>query len=272
MSALFGIAAVADRMGLRPWLARAATIAYPRLRFEVDASGHWVNHQPEVTFVSPSLHTASYAEVERAVLDNWAWDYMPRAGDTVIDVGAGIGEEAIVFSRLVGVGGRIIAIEAHPQTFACLEKTIEQSGVHNVTAVNCAIADRDGELSISPGPSHLGPSHLMNTVLGGTGGSKVIARTLDSIADELGLGEVALLKMNIEGAEKMAIDGFDRVAPRVRHAAISCHDFVANHFGGAADYRTKEYVCAALKQRGFTISTRPDAVESWIRDYLYAHR
>ena len=272
MSALFGIATVADRMGLRPWLARAATIAYPRLRFEVDASGHWVNRQPEVTFVSPSLHTASYAEVERAVLDNWAWDYMPRAGDTVIDVGAGIGEETVVFSRLVGVGGRIIAIEAHPETFACLQKTIQQSRLANVTAVNCAVADRDGELSISAGPSHLGPSHSMNTVLGGNGGIKVPARTLDWLAEDFRLKEVALLKMNIEGAERMALDGFGRFASSVRHAAISCHDFVANHFGGAADYRTKEYVCAALKQRGFTISTRPDAVESWIRDYLYAHR
>jgi hypothetical protein len=78
--------------------------------------------------------------------------------------------------------------------------------------------------------------------------------------------------MNIEGAEKMAVEGFDRLAPHVRHAAISCHDFVATHFGGAAHYCTRNHVRAALEARGFTVRYRPDAAESWVRDYLYASR
>jgi FkbM family methyltransferase len=267
MSAFFKIAAVADRLGLRPLLARGASLAYQGKSFEVDAQGRWINRQAEATFVSPSLHTRSYSEVVNSVLGYWAWDYMPVAGDTVIDVGAGIGEDSVVFSRIVGPEGRIIAIEAHPATFECLQRTIEGSGLTNVTAVNCAIADRDGEIAISSRPNH-----VMNSILGDGGGVTVPARTLDSLADELGIGEVALLKMNIEGAEKLAVQGFDRLAPRVRHAAISCHDFVATHFGGADHYYTKEQVRAALEARGFSIRERPDAAVSWVRDYLYASR
>jgi FkbM family methyltransferase len=259
MSALLKISAIADRLGLLPWVARLASLAYPRQNFRVDAAGRWVNSQPEATLVSPNVHTIRFAEVERSVLDNWAWDYMPGPGDTIIDVGAGIGEEAVVFSRLVGPAGRIVAIEAHPETFACLEQSIARSGLENVTAINCAIADQDGELFISSGPSH-----LMNTVLGAAGGVKVPARTLDSMAD--------FLKMNIEGAEKLAMTGFDRLAPRVAHAAISCHDFVATHFGGAPHYYTKDHVRSALQAHGFVVRSRPDAAESWFRDYLYAAR
>lgn len=272
MSALFKVAEAVDRLGLRPLVARAASLAYSGQQFETDSSGRWVNRQPEATFVSPTIHTARFSQVEAAVLDNWTWQYRPRPGDTIIDVGAGIGEEAVVFSQLVGSTGRIIAIEAHPETFRCLQATIIQSGLQNVTAVHCAVADEDGELTIAAGPSHLEASHLMNTVLAEGEGARVPARTLDSLANELGLGSVAFLKMNIEGAEKMAVRGFDRLAPRVGHAAISCHDFVATHFGGADYYRTKEQVRGALEARGFEVSSRLDAPESWVRDYLYASR
>jgi FkbM family methyltransferase len=272
VSAILKVAETADRLGFRSLVARAASLAYAPQHFEVDREGHWVNRQAEATFVSPTLHTANFSEVERAVLDNWTWGYLPKPGDIVVDVGAGIGEEAVVFSRRVGSSGRVIAIEAHPETFACLRETIERSGLDNVTALNCAVADRDGELFISAGPTHLGPSHLMNTVLNGGSGTRVSARTLDSLADELALDHIDLLKMNIEGAEKMAVEGFDRLAPNVRHAAISCHDFVATHFGGAPHYVTKERVCAALEARGFAIRSRPDAADSWVRDYLYASR
>lgn len=274
MSAILKVAETVDRLGFRSLIARAATLAYPGQRFETDDEGRWVNRQAAATFVSPILHTAKHSDIERAVLDNWTWDYVPKLGDTVIDVGAGIGEEAVIFSRLVGPVGRVIAIEAHPETFRCLEATIGRSELPNVTAINCAVADRDGELSISAGPSHLGPSHLMNTVLNGEGddGTRVPARSLDSLAHELRLDRVDLLKMNIEGAERMAVEGFDRLASRVRHAAISCHDFVATHFGGAPHYLTKDQVRAALEARGFTVRSRPDAAESWVRDYLYASR
>jgi len=272
MSAILKMAEAADRLGLRPLVARAASLAYSGQHFEADERGRWVNRQADATFVSPILHTASYSQIEAAVLDNWTWEYLPQKGDTVLDVGAGIGEETVVFSRLVGPSGRIIAVEAHPETFSCLQGTIERTRLTNVTAVNCAVADHDGELCISAGPDHLGPSHLMNTVVNSHEGIKVAARTLDSLADELGFQEVNLLKMNIEGAERMAVEGFDRIAPRVRHAAISCHDFVATHFGGAPHYLTKDYVRAAFEARGFTVRSRPGAAESWVRDYLYASR
>jgi FkbM family methyltransferase len=271
MSLFFKFAAAADRLGLRRFIARAASLAYAGQQFEVDCDGHWVNRQAGATFVSPTIHTANYAEIERAVLDNWTWGHSPVAGDTVVDVGAGIGEEAIVFSRLVGPKGKVIAIEAHPDTFACLQSTIERSALRNVTAVQCAVADEDGELSIGAGPTRLGQSHLMNTVIAGRGVA-VPARSLDSLAGELRLQDVALLKMNIEGAERAAMAGFDQIVSHVRHAAISCYDFVATHFGGESHYCTRDHVRSALEARGFTVRSRNDAAESWVRDYLYASR
>ena len=50
-------------------------------------------------------------------LDYWMHVYCPRPGDTVLDIGAGIGIDAMALSGLVGDTGRIYSLEAHPWTF-----------------------------------------------------------------------------------------------------------------------------------------------------------
>jgi FkbM family methyltransferase len=265
MSRLFQIADRLDRIGLRGPVAKVATLVCPASRFSVDPQGRWINAQPEATFVSPALHTSRYAALRDWVLDNWLWDHQLRPGDTVIDVGAGIGEETAVFSRLVGESGRVIAIEAHPDTFSCLQRTVLLSGLDNVTAVQCAIADEDGELSISTADCHVASSVM-------TGGDlRVPARSLDSLAEELKLGRIAFVKMNIEGAERPAMRGMARLLTRLDAACISCHDFLAD-LGQSEDFRTKAEVRPALEAAGFAIRTRAEHPQSWVRDYLYARR
>ena len=267
MSALLRIAVTANRLGLGPVVAKAASMAYRDSQFAVDDDGRWVNRQAEATFVSPTIHTTTFRAARQWVLDHWTWGYRPKPGDTVVDVGAGIGEETVTFSHLVGDAGRVISIEAHPQTFVCLRKTIELSGLTNVTPLCCALADEDGELFISDTDFHLG-----NSVIGQSGGTRVRARTLDSLAAELGLDDIALVKMNIEGAEALAVEGMAGTAPHIRNVVISCHDFLADHYGAGPEMRTKAHVRETLQGQAFIISTRPEAPESWVRDYLYAHR
>lgn len=235
-------------------------------RFGVDSDGHWLNIQPEATFVSPDVYTPYFAQVEASVIDYWCAFDRPQPGDTIIDVGAGIGEDAVVFSKLIGPTGRVIAIEAHPNTFACLQGTIERSGLTNVVAVQCAIADREGTLTMSDDSEH-----LANSMLKTGGGVEVPAKTLDALLAELGIDQVDLLKMNIEGAERPAMAGMRGSAPRIRNVAISCHDFVADD-GGGDDFRTREFVRPALEAMGYVVRQRSEAAHPWLRDTLYGTR
>ena len=235
-------------------------------RFSVDPNGNWVNQQREATFVSPDIFTSQFEQVRARVFEDWCHAYTPSEGDTVVDVGAGIGEEAVVFSRLVGPTGRVVAIEAHPQTFACLEATIARSGLENVMAVQCAITDSDGEITISNTDEH-----LANTVVEGGSGVTVRSRSLDSLLDEVGIARTDFLKMNIEGAERAAVKGMVRSAPNIRRVAISCHDFVADS-GGSEQFRTREIVRAALRDYGFEVDQRSDAPHPWHRDALFGRR
>lgn len=256
-----------DRLGLRGIVALGATVGYwpasgGRQRFSTDAAGNWVNSHGEATIVSPTIHTTRFEGYRDCVLDNWAWQYRPQLGDTIIDVGAGVGEEAVIFSKLVGPRGKIVSVEAHPATFVCLQATVEHSLLANVIPVGSAITDRDGTVCIDDTENHLANSVMAR------GGQSVPSRSLDSLATELELGPVALLKMNIEGAEWLAVQGMSELAKRTRHLVISCHDFLSEASGNER-FRTFSEVRYRLEELGFDIATRPDHPHPWVRYYLY---
>jgi FkbM family methyltransferase len=271
LPSLFSLAVATDGLMPRAWIAAAANMVAclkggdDGRRFGVDHEGRWVNQQPGVTFVSPDIYTAHYRQVEARVLDSWCHLYTPKEGDTIVDVGAGIGEEAAVFSRLVGPSGRVIAIEAHPRTFACLEGMVARSEMSNVVAVQCAIADQDCVLRISNGALH-----VANSILDARGGFEITARSLDSLMAELQVTRIDLLKMNIEGAERAAMEGMAAVAPLVGHVAIECHDFVTDA-GGGEQFRTMQFVMDAVRNFGFEVHRR-EAAAPWLRHTVYGRR
>lgn len=274
MSILFRAAALFDRLGARALVAKGVNLAFarrvPGMVCSADAAGRWVNAQREATVVSPVIHTARYADYRTWVLDNWCHGYLPQPGDTVIDIGAGVGEEAIVFSQLVGPTGRVIAIEAHPGVFGCLKETVRRSGLTNVTPLGIAVGASDGAIEIALGDNFLTHSIVADRKLGAS--QEVALRRLDSLAAELGLGDVALVKMNIEGAETDALRGMEGTAGKVRNAVISCHDFLAARAGGDPALRTKAECRPLLERMGFAVAIRPDHPDEWTRDYLYASR
>lgn len=259
---LHRIAALIDRFGFRRPLASLASLAYRGQQFSVSPDGYWVNQQESCTIVSPSIHTAADRDMRAWVMETWAYGYTPKAGDVILDIGAGVGEEAVVFSRLVG-SGKIYAIEAHPDTYRCLADTLKRSGIHNVTALQLALADTDGVAYIDTGTQHVANSILSNV------GVAVARRSLDSLAAQHGIGTIDFLRMNIEGAEKFAICGMTETIKRVANLCISCHDFIADRTGDDS-FRTKNEVCEFLESNGFDVVTRPhDPAKPWVSDYLF---
>ncbi|MGR3615868.1 MAG: FkbM family methyltransferase [Paracoccaceae bacterium] len=260
----------ADRAGMRRPIASVASLVMKakgrEQRFSVDSDGDWVNAQPDATFVSPNILTSIYDDMRVEICDLWCHQFTPSAGATVLDIGAGIGDEALVFSHIVGSTGRVISIEAHPHTYSCLQKTIDRSGLTNVTALQLAIADKEGELLIADDENHIGNS----VVLHGDG-IRVPAKTIDQLIEDEGIEQLTLLKMNIEGAERFAIQGMSAAREITRYLVISCHDFIADRNGLSADaLRTREEVLDTLSDWGWTIARRKGDPRPWVRDYIYA--
>jgi FkbM family methyltransferase len=205
----------------------------------------------------PHVFTAEAREI-------FFYDYTPRGGDVVFDIGAGIGAETLLFARGVGASGRVVSVEAHPRTYRRLVDLCTVNGLSNVTPLQMAASDTDGKAVISD-LAH----HLQNTVLESEGrGIEVPTRRIDTLAADLGITRIDLLKMNIEGAERQAIQGVGTLLGATRRVCISCHDFLADD-RGPEELRTKAFVHDFLIEHGFEVTTRDDAPDPWTRDYLY---
>ena len=261
-----GLYKLLNRSGLRSILrASAATIATVRVGklCSVSYEGEWVQRFPSCTLVEPRLTLWMPKQIESLTSDLFMHQYLPREGDTIVDVGAGTGWETLFFSRSVGISGRVISIEAHPKVFRCLSKMCVANRLKNVTLIQAAVADQEREIQLSD--SH---EHEANSIIGVASGIRVACTTLDYILRSLELSRVDFLKMNIEGAERLALSGMGEMVQKTKNVCISCHDFLANE-GGPNELRTKADVIAFLKQNGFVVSLRESDGRCNVRDYVY---
>ena len=230
-------------------------------------SGCWIHRFGNDAFANwePTSKRDLPTWLER-VKQRWLSFYRPTPGETVVEVGAGIGIESIMYSRAVGANGRVIAIEAHPRTYSCLVKTCEYSSLTNVTPLNIALVDREQVVSIEDSSKH-----LSNAIVPGAGGSdiQVRGRSLDDVCADLGVGDISVIRTNIEGAERFVIQGMNAVIGRIAHAEIACHDFKADRTGNDF-FRTKKIVSEFLLDHAFEIVPMPFE-EPWARDYVFAY-
>lgn len=270
-----------DRPGLRWPAAFAASVAesaVARRRVVVRPAppvGYVHRHRDGVLVLAEVLSRTTPARLEHDTLDVFCHAFTPAPGDTVLDIGAGCGEETLTFSRLVGPTGRVISVEAHPVTFRRLELTCAYNGLTNVTPVQLAIADKEARVAIDDGADRAGGS--LAATMGRAGAITVRAVTVDRLFADLGLDRVDLLKMNIEGAERLAIEGMAESRDRIANVAISCHDFVLEPgFGGGdpAWFATYDVVTAHLRGTGFDVAPqrRHDPQRPWMRYYAYGSR
>src|SRR5438874_622354 len=63
-------------------------------------------------------------------------------GQFVVDVGANQGIFTLLFSRLVGRDGRVIALEPAPELFAVLDDNCRRNAADNVTRLSSAAGER----------------------------------------------------------------------------------------------------------------------------------
>jgi len=270
MSLVDGMKGLLDRRGLRSgWGMLASHLARSRdrgVRRVFYDSGVWIHdttggyfayHQPFVRL--------DMAEMDRVARAHFFWGYRPQPGDVVIDVGAGVGEEALTFSRAVGEQGKVICIEAHPRTYRCLEKLVEYNRLENVIPVHVAVTETvSGTVIIEDSSAYL--RNRMNAAKG----IPVPATTIDAIHGKLGLGRVQFLKMNIEGAERFAIRGMSETLGQTEVACISCHDFLAA--GGDQALRTKNAVKQLLQENGFNMVERVEpGLPPYVRDQVWGY-
>jgi len=144
-------------------------------------------------------------------LDKYLFLSLAQGEDVILDGGANVGLYSQLFSRLVGPKGKVFAFEPSPPTFAQLEKNLFDSGAKNVDAYPFALGHEYGQSTIHLPDGVSGHASLEPHV--DAWGDvpvepyEVEVRRLDDWAEEIGLERLDFVKLDLEGAEPLAIEG-----------------------------------------------------------------
>jgi len=226
----------------------------PKFQYNYEDSSHWIDQLNQYVATAKEF---------------WLRYYQPKEGDIIVDVGAGRGEDTLMFSRAVGETGRVIAIEAHPLSFAILQNFCHLNRLTNVTTAHIAVMDKPRQVRINEDES----PWTWNAVAYGDGGSGIEARatTIDDVCKEYGIENISFLKMNIEGTERYALLGMQSVISRTQQICVACHDFRAE-MGHGDQFRTRAFVEGFLTEHGFTVASRDNDPRDYVRDHVFGLR
>lgn len=134
-------------------------------------------------------------------------------GFQFIDIGANIGAYSLFVAALAGHSARILAVEPQPDIFARLTYNIGLNPFGTIKAIDCAVADKPGELTLFLDPRNKGESSVR--ILGSSQSSavKVPAMTLMGLMQAEGYARLDAIKLDVEGAEDLIMEPFLREAP-----------------------------------------------------------
>jgi len=141
-----------------------------------------------------------------------------KKGDVVLDIGANIGYYTLIMARLVGDEGKVLAFEPDPDNFALLKKNVEANGYRNVTVVQKAVTDRNGEIKLYRSQENMGDHRIYETTEDRPSVSIEAIRMDDYLKNHD--VKVDFIKMDIQGAEYSAIRGMTALFEQNRHLKI----------------------------------------------------
>ena len=167
---------------------------------------------PELRVAKTNIHYNDEHDIAALIENNILDVYQIRnirRGDTVLDVGAGIGEFSITASRLAGANGTVVAIEPSPDDFRTLLSNLQENGCKNVIPINIGVSDSATIVEIE--------------FKGKKFNSKVdsLAHILESL--NVDKNRLKFMKIDVEGAEASTIPSSIEIVRSLDYLAIEMH-------------------------------------------------
>ncbi len=162
---------------------------------------------------------ASFTATYKELFDSNIYEFKPsRDARTIIDCGANMGLSVLYFSQNYP-NHQIIAFEPDPEIFSILKENIETFNLKNVTAYQKAVWDKVDVLTFFADGKMGG--RLENTYKH----AKPIKIETVPLTDFLS-ADVDLLKIDIEGAEGVVLNGCRNELHKVRHIFFEYHNSI----------------------------------------------
>jgi len=188
-----------------------------------------------------------------------------RPGDVALDIGANLGVMTVLFSRLVGPAGRVLAFEPNPRVLDRTRQTTAK--LSNVRLCEFALGPRPDTLQLVAPPENLGLGSLVASNdrqeaghwTFGANAERVTVpvERLDDVLAREGVNAVRLVKMDVEGFEPQVLRGAERCLREIRPQVIL---FEMNETTPVSEHETFKLLAAA----GYTFLAIPRSL-LWLR-------
>jgi len=133
---------------------------------------------------------------------------LAKNAQCVLDIGANLGYYSLLAARMMGPSGIVFAFEPAKENFIMLKKNIDANHYENIRSVPKAVSEVTGKVTLYVSEAHSGDHRIYD------GGEKREKYEIDTVAldDFLPIGtKLDLIKMDIQGAEMLALQGMQRV-------------------------------------------------------------
>jgi len=150
-----------------------------------------------------------------------------RPGGVVFDIGANLGFFTLLMSRLVGERGNVYAFEPYPSAAEMLRKHLQLNHMTNVRVVEKGVSDKAGNTVLRV-PDY-GKNHSMASICWHKQDATAVENKVEMLAidesDEFKNCNPVFIKVDVEGAEGLAMRGMEKLLERARPVIyIECSD------------------------------------------------
>lgn len=139
-----------------------------------------------------------------------------RPGMTVVDVGANVGYFSIPAAEKVGRSGRVVAIEPIEANVELLHRNIALNAADQIQVVHAAAVSRPGPVTMHRSSFTNARGSLLRNACATGEPVEVPGTTLDTVAEQLSLDRIDLVKIDAEGADLDVLLGAGQVLARLR--------------------------------------------------------
>jgi FkbM family methyltransferase len=204
---------------------------------------HLIIHRDgyRLCFHPSALSSTLWIGVHDRIKDERVLESILKPGDNFVDIGANIGSLTLKAASLIGPAGSVVGIEAHPRTFRFLKHNVGINPFQNITLHNCALGEQAGTLHFADQSAD-----DQNCIVGDSAGNSIPVKV--RALDDLELGDINLLKIDVEGYEKFVYRGASRTLKRTQAIYFECWDRHCKRYG----YLPQE-VLGLLKSLGFKL-------------------
>jgi FkbM family methyltransferase len=195
-----GLTRIPGAAQLRDWVLRSLTpagrilVTFPRFQMYLN---------PRDTGLSRELIAGEAYESFEADL----FLGLLTPGMVIIDVGANVGYYGMLAASCTGDGVTVYAFEPEQATYAYLAANVELNQLTGVIPINSALSNVEGPLTFYSNASNLGKHSILPEAADESIAVEVPCTTLDTFVRSNHVDRLDVLKLDVEGAEGLVIDG-----------------------------------------------------------------